>query len=299
MTNSYKQYIPQRTPDEGSGLIDIRAMQAALAGHAGPMPSRPGPAMQPASTTPVPVHVAPIAAPSQRPLYGLVVALMFGLASLTAFVLSEPSPSPPPSPRHTPSPRRSWSPRRPRSPSRRSAPAEPAEVTGPVQTVETTDVARPASRRKQPPRTAPTAPPATRPQTALVPASKPAATDDETMKCLLGGTCKVERPAASPTPAPVPAASSLPERLSDTDITAGTSPAKARATSSCARLAQPGDRVKIKLSIAGPTGTVISARAEDDGGNPALATCAAAELEKASFKPVQRAQMGALVTLKF
>ncbi len=57
--------------------------------------------------------------------------------------------------------------------------------------------------------------------------------------------------------------------------------------------------MKIKLSIAGPTGSVIRAGAEDDGGNPALAACCAGELEKASFRPVQRPQMGALVTLKF
>ena len=286
---------PQRSrSDEGSGLIDIRAMQAALGGRAEPAPPRfdtPAPAL---SVAPPPTlgHPAAPAVPSQMPLYGLVAALMFALASLTAFVLSEPS-APPPSPRHTiPAP----------------VVLVEAEKTEKIEAPETIEaptavepVAKVAPSRPRPShRPAPVAKPqaeVAKPQTP----GKPATSDEDTMKCLLGsGACKVDRPAEPPRPSvAAPVASDLPERLSDTDITAGTGPAKARATGSCARLAKPGERVKIKLSIAGPTGTVLRATAEDDGGNPALAACCAGELEKASFKPVQRPQMGAIVTLKF
>ncbi|HEY0137464.1 MAG TPA: hypothetical protein VGB85_25445 [Nannocystis sp.] len=281
--------------DEGSGLIDIRAMQAALGGRAEPAPPRfITPTALPVAPPPTASHRA---VPSQLPLYGLLAALMFGLASLTAFVLSEPAAAPPPTPRHTIP-----------APVVLAAPVpeeveEPEEIDEPVaEPVAVEPVAKVTTSRPRPSQR-PT-PAVARPQPEVVKpqaASKPASSDEDTMKCLLGqGACKVERPAEAPRPAvAAPVASDLPERLSDTDITAGTGPAKARATSSCARLAKPGERVKIKLSIAGPTGTVIRATAEDDGGNPALAACCAGELAKASFKPVQRPQMGALVTLKF
>ncbi len=57
--------------------------------------------------------------------------------------------------------------------------------------------------------------------------------------------------------------------------------------------------VKIKLSIAGPTGSVLHASPEDDAGNPQLAACCAEELAAASFKRVRRPQIGAVATIKF
>lgn len=291
--------------DEGSGLIDIRAMHPALGGRAEPAPPRfasPAPALLPGTTMPVLHHATTPALPSQMPLYGLVAALMFGLASLTAFVLSEPPPSPPASPRHTiPAPvvvAHAHS--EPEPAAEVHAPDQPAAVVeAPIVPAEPGE-ARP-HRPSHRPATKP-APVVAKPPTAVAPVAQPATRDDDaTMKCLLGGgSCEVGRPAAKPEPVAAPVvATSLPERLSDTDITAGTGPAKARAASSCARLAKGNERVRIKLSIAGPTGTVIRAAAEDDAGNPALAACCVVELESASFKPVQRAQMGALVTLKF
>ncbi len=293
--------------DEGSGLIDIRAMHAALGGHVEPAPPRfaiSTPMLSPVTAVPVLHHAAAPALPSQMPLYGLVAALMFGLASLTAFVLSEPPPSPPASPRHTvPAPVVVAQAEREQGPEPELAePEQPAVIEAPTVPAEPS-AARP-HKPSQRPATKPTPAVARSPEPVapVAPVAKPASRDDDaTMKCLLGGgTCEVDRPATKPEPVatPVPAAS-LPERLSDTDITAGTGPAKARATSSCARLAKGDERVRIKLSIAGPTGTVIRASAEDDAGNPALAACCVGELESASFKPVQRAQMGALVTLKF
>ncbi len=294
---------PITAQGEGSGLIDVRAMQATLGDRTDTRVSfiTPSSTLLPAAAAPV-IPIIPIlhptAAASQKPLYAVVAALMFGLTSLTAFVLSEPPPSPPPSPRHTiPAPVVLAA--APELPAQLDEPApEPravAELPAPP-----TRIADPPARRKparptvsEPVRPAPTA-------TAV--ATPPAPNDDDsTMKCLLGtGVCRVERSTTpTPTVAEPVAASTLPERLTDTDITAATTPAKANATDLCARLARGAERVRIKLSIAGPTGTVIRASAEDDGGNPALASCCAAQLEKARFKKVQRPQMGALVTLKF
>ena len=300
--------VPLRSrTDEGSGLIDIRAMHTALGGPAEPAPPRfasQAPALFPAASAPALHHATTPALPSQMPLYGLVAALMFGLASLTAFVLSEP---PPASVRHT-NPAPLVVVRAEIEPEPAAEVAEPeqpvAEIEAPLVPVAPSE-ARP-HKPSQRPSTKP-APVVAKPQmtvapVAVVPEAKPAARDDDaTMKCLLGGAdCEAEHPTAKPEPVSAPMAdASLPERLSDTDITAGTGPAKARATSSCARLAKGDERVRIKLSIAGPTGTVIRAAAEDDAGNPALAACCVGELESASFKPVQRPQMGALVTLKF
>lgn len=294
--------------DEGSGLIDIRAMHPALGGRVEPAPPRftkQAPALFPAASAPVLHHATRPALPSQMPLYGLVAALMFGLASLTAFVLSEP---PPASARHTtPAPVVLAHAEREPGPAAEVAEPKPpvAELEAPTVLAEPGEPERPRKTSRRGP-TTPTPvlvkPQATVTPVAVVPEAKPAARDDDaTMKCLLGGAgCEVDRPAAKPEPVSAPMAeASLPERLSDTDITAGTGPAKARATSSCARLAKGDERVRIKLSIAGPTGTVIRAAAEDDAGNPALAACCVGQLESASFKPVQRAQMGALVTLKF
>lgn len=289
--------------DEGSGLIDIRAMHATLGGPAEPAAPRfasPAPSLLPVTTLPALHHPAP-ALPSQMPLYGLVAALMFGLASLTAFVLSEPPPSPPASPRHTVA-----APVVVAQAEREPEPAAKIEPELLAAVIEAPTVpAEPSEARPHRPSQRPATKPAPiveKPQPTVAPVAKPAARDDDaTMKCLLGGgTCEADRPAAKPEPVatPVPAAS-LPERLSDTDITAGTGPAKARATRNCARLAKGDERVRIKLSIAGPSGTVIRAGAEDDAGNPALAACCVTELESASFTPVQRPQMGALVTLKF
>ena len=96
-----------------------------------------------------------------------------------------------------------------------------------------------------------------------------------------------------------PPDSNLPEKLDVSDISAGTSATKAAAKSNCAGKAKGGEKVKIKLSISGPSGTVLSSTPEDDGGNAALASCVAAELKKSTFKKVQKEQIGTVVTVSF
>lgn len=138
----------------------------------------------------------------------------------------------------------------------------------------------------------------------VVPAAPPVVarpTDDSaSVACLLHPEdCVASRPAPV-TRSPAPKADAgLPARLELADITSGTHAARASAMRSCASLARGGERLKIRLSIAGPTGEVLESRARVDGGNPALASCCARELAAAQFKPVQKAQFGTVVTLNF
>lgn len=120
------------------------------------------------------------------------------------------------------------------------------------------------------------------------------------VECLLD---RSKCPPAEPPPAVQPVVASeeslLPERLDLADINDGTRAARAAAVGRCKALARGGEVVKIKLSIAGPTGSVLHASPEDDAGNPQLAACCAEELAAASFKRVRRPQIGAVATIKF
>ncbi len=88
---------------------------------------------------------------------------------------------------------------------------------------------------------------------------------------------------------------SLPEKLSTTDIRDGIAPVKA-AAKACGEKhgAEPGEKVKIKLSIAGATGTVTSARAEPPHTGTPLGICVEAALKRAKFKRFQKASLGAV-----
>ena len=88
-------------------------------------------------------------------------------------------------------------------------------------------------------------------------------------------------------------------KLELADIKAGVAGPKASAESNCKKHAKGGEKVKIKLSISGPAGTVLSSSAEDDAGNAALGSCVAAELKKATFKKVQKEQIGTVVSVSF
>lgn len=120
------------------------------------------------------------------------------------------------------------------------------------------------------------------------------------VECLLD---RAKCPPSAPAPAPVPVLATeeglLPERLELADINDGTRSARAAAVGRCHKLARGGEVVRIKLSIAGPSGSVLSASPEDDAGNPQLAACCAEELAGASFKRVRKPQIGAVATIKF
>lgn len=91
----------------------------------------------------------------------------------------------------------------------------------------------------------------------------------------------------------------LPATLEPVDIGAGTRIARAAAARQCRPLAKGGEAVRIKLTIAGPTGAVVRATPESLAGNPYLAVCCAQELAAASFPRVERSQVEASVTVRF
>jgi len=119
------------------------------------------------------------------------------------------------------------------------------------------------------------------------------------VECILDPSkCKKGGGSGGGTTKPPPDAS-MPEKLELADIKAGVSGPKAAAESSCKSKAKGGEKVKIKLSINGPAGTVLSSSVDDDAGNAALGSCVAAELKKSTFRKVQKEQIGTVVSVTF
>lgn len=286
---------------EGSGLIDLRAMRAGLdAPHALGGPRLGGLAPASPALPPRPTTRSHSTLPaSQLPLYSLVVALMLGLATLSAHVLTRP-PAPQLPVRVELPALVAAAPRvEDRAPVATMAEsvAEPVVAVQPVLAAETRKPAparRPAKLVPEPtPVVAATEKPAT--------ASKPVAPDDS-VDCLLGrkdcGRPRSE-PAVSPEPAAPAPAGELPAMLEQSDISALTGAGRSAASDACGGLVRGGERVKLRLSIAGPSGSITSTAVVDDAGNPQLAACAAQEVARLPVKKVQKPQIGAMLTLKF
>lgn len=301
---------------EDSGLIDIRAMPGLLGAPVRPITPIPGlgglarpdlsAAPRQAAHTP-----APIVRPSQTPLHVLLGVLVFGVVGLAGAVVHSATRSPDPTVQFIDVPAQEPTPA-----AITDAPDEVATkpATSTISTIsepgpaapDTAVVAAKAGPRKPTrPRTGPDQPEITNQVTKPVakpePVAAPQPDERESVACLLEGKCGSKPAPASPTsPTPAPTVGSdLPAKLEPADISDGTRAAKAAATSRCSPLAKGGETVKIKLSIAGPTGAVLNTSPELDGGNPSLASCCATELRAAQFRAVQKPQMGAVVTLKF
>lgn len=283
---------------EASGLIDVRKLAATPRPPSEPrldlLLPRTAP---PTAPQPLPRRAA---RPTQAPLYALMGLLTFGVVGLAAASLRGPTPAPARIVVVTEAPRTSL----PDPPS--AAPAEPSAPTPeltpePAPTPPKEPSPTPRSSR---PRDAPRKPDPARPASAPTPAPTPAPASDaprgDEVRCLLEpDLCRKRAPAPAAPAEPAADASALPETLSLTDISEGIRPAKAAASSGCAALARGGEVVRVKISIAGPRGVVIGAAPEDDAGNPELARCCADALSEATFRPVQKAQLGAAATLKF
>ena len=303
---------------EGSGLIDIRALATMLGDRpirpVTPVPTYGGLAPLAASLTPPPRaeprRPSPVRA-SQTPLYVLLGVLVFGVVGLagaavhsatrtapqvSTLVITSEAPAGSVAAEHAEhgehaedaadeaaAPEASDEPETTAETGKPEAPRKPS---------------RPAARPGKPE----VAKPGPKPAPVVEVAKGPRA---DSVECLLDpSSCAPKRaaPAAAAavaSPVAAPATSDLPAKLEPADISDGTRAAKASATSRCSNLAKGGETVKIKLSIAGPSGSVISTAAEANDGNPALANCCASELKAAQFKPVQKQQIGAVVTLKF
>lgn len=83
------------------------------------------------------------------------------------------------------------------------------------------------------------------------------------------------------------------------DIKAGTAGAKDRAMSVCKQFAGNSEKVKLKLVISGPTGTVSVVSVEDDAGNSRLGSCCARELRTATFPKARNERIGVMLSLSF
>lgn len=305
------------SPDgEASGLIDIRTMGAVLTATElraeaprtrAEVPSFSGLTVSP-SLLAQPESVRPptgrqAAVPrSQAPLLTLLGVLTAGVLGLTGYVVTRPAPEAAPVITII-----KQNPLADASVKRNEAEPEPAaEVAAEPEPAAEPEKSLTKEKGKQPPRKQPKIGEASKEsdkeKPAVVEAPKPEAKKDYGVDCILGkascGDKSAEKP-ASPVDKPVTPSSDLPEKLEQADISAGTSAARSAAASSCARFAKGGEKVQIKLSIAGPSGSVIGASPVEDAGNPQLASCVAGELKQASFRKVQKQQIGTVVTVKF
>lgn len=295
--------VPQ--VDDGSGLIDVRALDAMMQDE---RPRAKAPRFSELTAPPVaiaprpaPVRSPTTVAPPPTPLYMMLGMAALGLMGLAGYLVTQP-----PAPASTVVIERHI----------QAAAAAPEAVEEPEPEPEPEAVVAAVAAEPEPeaapePAKSPRKPTAKKPQPAasekpqpIKPPTPAVATGPapDSVECLLSRDgCKPK--SAAPPPAveqpPAVSSSSLPEKLEPGDIADGTRAAKAAALDRCRSHARGGEKVTIKLSIAGPEGSVLSSAPQDDAGNPALANCCAAELMRSSFKKVAKPQIGAVATLKF
>lgn len=306
--------VSQRVASQGgeaSGLIDVRTMGAVLAAtdaHA-ELPSFGGLSLPPLMVTTErperperPETGAVAAVPrSQTPMLALLGVLTLGVVGLAGYVVSLPAPqaAPPVVYKIAPSVLASADVRDDEddAPAARIAAVVEDEEAAPVGPGKPVKERKAKPARPGKPSEVMNAAPVSEKPAPVAPAPK----TDYGVDCILGKAACSEKPAEKVvTERPAAAApSDLPEKLEQADISAGTSAARASAASACAKLAKGGEKVQIKLSIAGPTGAVIGASALEDAGNTQLAACVVGEFKSASFRKVQKQQTGTVVTVKF
>ncbi|WP_177326000.1 hypothetical protein [Nannocystis exedens] len=298
-----KRPAPAPEPTDGSGLIDVRALGAVIQAE---RPQARAPRFSeltaaPLVIPPTPVRPRATTAPPPMPLYLLLGVVALGMMGLAGFLATRgPTPAPVIIERHiSQAPMVVASAAEP-EPEPEAEP-EAVEPAAPAVAAETPEPG--SSKRPRKPTIKPVTPSADKPAPSkpVTPAA-PSGPASDSVECLLSpDKCKT-KPAAPPKVEP-PSSSvpgdSLPEKLEPVDIADGTRAAKAAALDRCRVHARGGEKVTIKLSIAGPDGTVLTSAPQDDAGNPALANCAAGELMRATFKKVSKAQIGAVATLKF
>jgi len=141
-------------------------------------------------------------------------------------------------------------------------------------------------------------------KTAKEPAKAPAksasdAHDPMSADCLLNpAKCKVPK-SAPVKEAPAKPSVSLPEKLSTSALKAGISGAKDRAERVCEDLASSGDKVQVRLSIRGTSGSVASALTQGAAASTKLGACVARELAKSTFDRFTAPQQGLIATVRF
>lgn len=272
---------PFHRSGEASGLIDVHTL--ATLGRAAAL-ARPAPTQSDLSAT---LLVAPrvrVAVWSEQgPLIALLGLLTSAVLGLGAFVLQTTPPASEAAPLAV---------RLPDEPAQQSLHALRRVPDG-----ARVQVATPAE--PEAPRFAARARAKARPAAAAV-ASLPAAPRSDSVTCLLDPSACPRAPRSAAPPVSVGAADpELPATLELADVQAGVRAAKQAALDRCRAHARGGEVLRVRLSIAGPTGEVVATEAAAEPANPALADCSAAELARARFKAVAKARVGTVVTLKF
>ncbi len=118
---------------------------------------------------------------------------------------------------------------------------------------------------------------------------------DVPVECVIDpASCAVGDAKAPKGPPPPPkAADDRPLTLGQSEIRAGIAPLKPTAKACATRHGgTPGETVRVKLSIAGPTGAVISTQAEAPHQGTPLGNCVAATLKKATFATFKKPVIG-------
>ncbi|SFD55311.1 MJ0042 family finger-like domain-containing protein [Nannocystis exedens] len=321
---------------EGSGLIDIRAMSGMMGGGGGGgggdegrddsmLPSFGGTGFGGLSAAPLlvtpaqpVVEHAPAPEPqrsSNAPLYALMAILLLGMGGMAWYILTRPPPTPETKIVEVIKPvevkdKAEDEDDGDKPKKKKKEEEEEADETGAAETPPggTDDKKGTVAKTTTKKTTDKKGEKTDSKSTALDPKVEPKKEekkeekkDDYSVDCILdpskcgkkgggGGDSGSSKP---------PADSSLPEKLELSDIQAGVNPVKANAKTNCAKNAKGGEKVSIKLSISGPSGTVLSSTVVDAAGNDGLANCVAAELKKATFKKVQKEQIGTQVSVSF
>ena len=319
---------------EGSGLIDIRSMGAMLGGGGGGgggstdddrddsmLPSFGGTGFGGLAAAPL-LTAAPAGAPepviaepqrnNQTPLYLLIGVLVLGLGGLAAYVLTRPPPEPQEriverivapavQPDKKDEDEKKDEKKKAKDEDGEDGDAEAGEEAPAVDDkAGTTKGGTKGTTKGGDKKGGDSTPAATgETKTETKETKKPPESDvTPSVECILDPSKCKKGGGGGTTPKPPPD-SSMPEKLELADIKAGVSGPKAAAESSCKSKAKGGEKVKIKLSINGPAGTVLSSSVDDDAGNAALGSCVAAELKKSTFKKVQKEQIGTVVSVSF
>ncbi|MEM9460156.1 MAG: hypothetical protein AAGF11_38625 [Myxococcota bacterium] len=311
--------------DDRSGLLDIRALSSVIDAQQRARPSASASsvalpsfstpwAMQDLRAVPTPaptveVPPTPAAPGGNRLLYAMIGALSLAVASLGVYVVLRPTPTvvvsktaplaPMMAAAGSESPASGAEPEPGPEPEsvaavdaaepepEPEAAAEPEAVTKPGRTRTRT---RPRGRR---PARSPDDP-----RSASKPSSKPKDDGVLPVECVIDPSqCSKTRTRTPPSPQPSP--EGLPSTPNSTQVRSAMAEVKPQAKACGPRHGgRAGTKVRVKLSAAGATGRITSAKALDEHAGTALGRCVAQALSKATLPRFSKKQAGIVYAVR-
>ncbi|MEM7155501.1 MAG: hypothetical protein AAF799_21805 [Myxococcota bacterium] len=311
------EVVAQSRRDDRSGLIDIRALSSlveprgsgsasassvALPSFSSPWTMQDTRMQSRAVSMPAAVAARPQPARDDRPLYLMIAALSAAVVSLGAYAIFAPSPTraaaPAPEPAPSVAAAAAANEAEPEpEPALPAAPA-PSDEAEPEPEVELEAKAEPAkgrsakNRRNRKGRRDRTPTPAKGDET------KPPAPADRggvPIGCVLDpDSCSKKK---RPDPTPTPGSTDLPDVPSNSQIRSAMKKVKPTAKA-CASGADAGQKVRVKLSVTGRDGRVVSAKALEDHAGTALGRCVAGALSKATLPRFAKPQAGIVFAVR-